>query len=151
MSSVYEIIESSVSALRESHSLFVKNHEEAATNKELMVLKPDWNRYLDIEAVGKLLVLVAYADGAIVGYSLNVIDSNIHYADLVVCNNTVLFVLPEHRASPLGLRLMKRTREHAKAYGAAVVVWHAKEHSSLSKLLSRKRIKVEEIIYSEPL
>jgi predicted GNAT superfamily acetyltransferase len=151
MSSTYEIVESSIAALQEAHPLFVRHYDELTTNKGLMVLKPDWGRYFVLEEAGKLLVLVAYAGDDMVGYSVNLLDTNLHYADLAVCTNDLLFVLPEHRVSPLGLRLMKHTREGGRRSGAAMMVWHAKEHSPLSKLLSRKQLKVQDIIYSEPL
>ncbi len=116
-----------------------------------MVLKPDLERYVALEAAGALLGLMAYIGDEIVGYSVNVISRHLHYADLVCAHNDVLFVAAAHRESPLGLRLIRETRRAAKARGAHLMLWHAKEATALANILPKMGCKVQEIIYSEEL
>jgi GNAT superfamily N-acetyltransferase len=125
---------------------------ESARNKHLMVLKPDVERYAALEAAGALLGLVAYDDhDAIIGYSVNILSRHLHYSDLNCAHNDVLFISAAHRQSPLGLRLIRETERAAKARGAHLMLWHAKETTALSAILPRMGCKVQEIIYTKEL
>lgn len=126
--------------------------DEVAKNKQVMVLKPDRERYAYLDEHGGLLCLWALdADGEIVGYSVNFIGPHIHYADLNVANNDVLFLREDLRQSTLGLRLIRETERAAKARGAQLMLWHAKEGTSLDKIMPRLRYGVQDIIYSKEI
>jgi predicted GNAT superfamily acetyltransferase len=124
---------------------------ESARNKHLMVLKPDVPRYQALEAAGALLSLVAYVDEAIVGYSVNIVSPHLHYADLLCAHNDVLFVAKEYRESPLGLKLIRDTERAAKARGVHLMLWHAKEDTTLASILPKMGCRVQEIIYTKEL
>lgn len=132
-------------------SLLDEHWHESARNKHLMVLKPDLLRYEQLEAAGALLGLFAYVGDEIVGYSVNVISPHLHYADLVCAHNDVLFIAKSHRKSPLGLRLIRETVRAAKARGAHLMLWHAKEATPLASILPKVGCKVQEIIFSQEL
>lgn len=132
-------------------TLLEEHWQESARNKSLMVLKPDVAKYKAMEDSGALLSLIAYVDDRIVGYSVNFLIPHLHYADLMVCSNDVLFVSKEHRESPLGLKLIRDTKRLAKARGAGLMLWHAKEGTALANLLPKLGCKVQEIVFSEAL
>lgn len=132
-------------------SLTVNHWQESAKNKELMVLLPDKIKYKMYEDTGSLLSLFAYVNGNCVGYSINIITNHLHYADLICSYNDVLFLDENHRNSPIGIRLIDRTKEESKKRGAEIMLWHAKENTSLSKILPRKGCKIQEIIFSQEL
>lgn len=134
-----------------SHLLYL-HWDEVAKNKSLMQLRPDWQRYMQLEQAGKLFVLYAFDGDKLIGYSCNVIDYHLHYSALKVSSNDVLFVHPDHRGT-CGLRLIAETERMAKDYGAELMLWHAKQDSQLDKLLRRKheRYAVQDVIYSTPL
>lgn len=125
--------------------------EESAKNKGLMVLNPDKERYKAIDKTGKLLGIYAYVGSELAGYSVNFVDNHLHYKDLIVCSNDVLFLDPAYRATPLGLRLMRKTEQFAKQRGARLMLWHAKENSPLDLILQRMKFNVQDIIYSREL
>lgn len=129
--------------------LFADHWDEIAKNKQVMILNPDWDAYRLLESQGKLLVLAAFIDGKMVGYSANIVARHLHYFDLVVCNNDILFVHKDHRASPIGLRLIKETEKMAKQAGAQMMLWHAKERTALDKIMPKLKYKVQDIIYSK--
>lgn len=132
--------------------LLVSHWDEVAKNKQVMVLKPDRERYAYLDEHDGLVCLWAIdADGDIVGYSVNFIGPHIHYADLRVCNNDVLFLREDLRPSTLGLRLIRETERAAKARGAQLMLWHAKEGTSLDKIMPRLRYGVQDIIYSKEI
>ena len=74
-----------------------------------------------------------------------------HYADLKYSQNDVLFIKKEFRGGRIGLRLMKITEDYAKALGCKVMLWHAKEHTTLSTLLPRLKYGVQDIVFSKEL
>jgi GNAT superfamily N-acetyltransferase len=133
------------------HPLFEDHWEEVARNKELMVLNPDIEKYRMTEKAGKLVCLFAYLGDEIVGYSANIIDNHLHYADLVVAYNDVIFIPKEHRNISLGSTLIKETERVCKEHGAKMMVWHAKENTALSNILPFMGAKVQEIIFSKEL
>jgi predicted GNAT superfamily acetyltransferase len=147
----YEVRESSLDELSPLIPLMTDHWEESAKNKELMVLSPDYERYSELEYQGGLVCLAAVAGGTIVGYSVNFLQPHLHYSELMCGYNDLIYVSPEYRASPLGIRLIKKTREALKQKGARLMLWHAKENTTLDKLLPRMGCKVQETIYSEEL
>lgn len=134
------------------HELLVAHWDEVAKNKQVMVLKPDRDRYAFLDENNGLLCLWALdADGEIVGYSVNFIGPHIHYADLVVANNDVLFLREDLRPSTVGLRLIRETERVAKERGARLMLWHAKENTALAKIMPRMGYGVQDIIFSKEI
>ena len=136
----------------EMWELLAAHWHEVAKNKQVMVLKPDRARYEQLEAMGGLLCLAALdADGEIVGYSVSFLGPHIHYADLIVANNDVLFLREDLRPSTVGLRLIKETERLAKSRGARLMLWHAKEATALAKIMPRMGYGVQDIIFSKEI
>jgi GNAT superfamily N-acetyltransferase len=130
--------------------LLVEHREELTTNKALMELAPDVARYAEAEAAGALLGIVARIDGQVVGYSVNFVAPNLHYMRVRMAVNDVFFVDKAHRGV-LGLRLMRATREAAKARGAHLMAWHAKPGTPLESILRRQGCRVQDIVFTEEL
>ena len=148
----YEIKEGSFCENLDSFSDLLKEHwEEVAKNKEVMILSPDRDKYKALEDSGSLKTLIAYSNGVPVGYSVNIVGPHLHYSSLIVGYNDLLFILPEFRNSPLGLKLIRQTEKFMKTLGVSLLLWHAKEGTSLDKILPALRYKTQEIIYSKQL
>jgi predicted GNAT superfamily acetyltransferase len=136
----------------EQQGILADHWEEVALNKRLMKLEPRWSTYFQMELAGTLFVIGAYEANKLIGYSANIIQPHLHYAGLMVCMNDLLFVLPEYRDKPVGLRLMAQTRVVAKHKGAELMLWHAKPATALAAIMARsKKARVQDIIYSEEL
>lgn len=135
-----------------SGSLFQQHWDEIALNKNLMVLKPDREQYEAIEALGRLLVLAVFdAVGEMVGYSVTIVMPHLHYADLRVASNDVLFVSKPYRRTRLGLQLIRETEEKAKARGARLMLWHAKQGTALEALMPKLGYGVQDVVFSRGL
>lgn len=130
--------------------LLVAHREELTTNKSLMVLAPDWRRYHAMEEAGMLVTLFAYEGEEIVGYSCNIVTQNLHYSDLRYAHNDVLYLAPEHRGL-LGLRLIRATEKSVAEEGGQMMIWHAKEHSTLDLLMPRLGYRIQDKLYSKEL
>lgn len=151
---MYEIRQATVDEVMGSaqiDALFDEHWQELALNKQVMVLKPAMDRYYAMEAQGMLLCLAAFVEGELVGYSVNFVMNHLHYADLWVCSNDLLFVTKAHRQGRLGLQLMRKTEEFAKERGAKIMLWHAKENTALNAMLPRMGYRVQDVIYSREI
>lgn len=124
----------------ELQPLLEAHWEELAKQKDIMVLKPWHQGYEILENNNAMVNIFAYDEGgSIVGYCLSIIQRNLHYQNLNMCVNDVLFVLPQYRNSPLGLKLISITERLAKESGCNIVVWRAKPGSQLDKLFKIKK------------
>lgn len=120
--------------------LLQQHWQELATDKELMVLKPDWDRYAVLEQAGVLYVLTARTDdGELVGYHSFMVDHNLHYQDLLLAVSDVLFLRADQRQGRAGLRLIDLTEELSRNAGAVAILWRAKPNTTLDKLLRRRK------------
>lgn len=147
-----EIRESTVDEmLAHAGQLFEEHWDEIALNKQVMVLKPDEERYRRMEQQGAALILAAFAGEQMVGYSVNFVMKHLHYADLCVCSNDLLFVAKEKRTGRLGLQLIKATEKFAKERGARLMLWHAKEQTALATIIPKMGYGVQDIIFSKEI
>ncbi len=132
-------------------SLFQEHYEEIARNKEVMKLKPNRPMYYALEETGALFLHVATQDDEVIGYSINIVQHHLHYADLKYCQNDVLFIKKEFRGGRIGLRLMKATENHAKSLGCKLMLWHCKPDTPLNEILPRLKYGVQDVIYSKEI
>lgn len=131
--------------------LLVMHREELSTNKRLMVLSPDVDRYRALEESGVLFTLVMRKDGKAIGYSVNFLSHHLHYSELTYAHNDVLFLHPDYRSGELGRALIMLTEETAKGMGAQMLVWHAKKDTALERILPRIGYGVQDILFSKEL
>lgn len=149
---MFEVRRSSVDEmLQNGQALFAQHWDEIARNKDVMVLKPDEAAYRRMEEAGSLLILAALKAGQIVGYSVNFIVRHPHYADLMVCQNDLLFIDQAHREGGAGIRLMRRTEQEGKKRGCRLMLWHAKEGTPLAAMLPRMGYGVQDVVFSKQL
>jgi len=133
------------------NDLFKEHYEEIALNKSVMKLLPNWERYHALEQSGLLICLGAFRGEECIGYSINFFTNHMHYREMFYVQNDLLFVAEEHRKTRVGLDLIRETEKQAFARGAEMMLWHAKENTSLNTLMSRLGYKVQDIIYSKVL
>jgi GNAT superfamily N-acetyltransferase len=147
-----EIVNGTVETHRyEMEHLLVEHVEELTTNKELMKLNPDWDSYIQLEKEGGLFSLFVKHEGKLIGYSVNFISHHLHYSDLVVANNDVLFLTKEYRANNIGRDLISMTEERARQLGAHLYLLHAKQKTALDGLLPHLGYRIQDIIHSKVL
>ena len=130
-------------------ALFQDHWDEVALNKQVMALKPDMQRYHSMNEQGMLLVIGAWNDGALVGYSVNFVMQHLHYADLRICSNDLLFVSKDLRKGRVGLRLIRATEAAAKEAGAKLMLWHGKPNTTLVEIMPALGYGVQDVIFSK--
>jgi GNAT superfamily N-acetyltransferase len=129
--------------------LLPAHFDEIARFKEISVIKPDLARYANADKDNRFIGLIAMIGVEIVGYSANFLTHNLHYMDLTICQNDVLYVVPEHRASRVGLSLIRQTIRCAQERGLKLMVWHAKTDTALNQLLPRLGYEVLDVIWAK--
>lgn len=146
------IRQTSVEELRAlADELFVAHYEEVALHKDVMKLSPDWDRYFALQESGNLILIAAWVGSTLVGYSVSFILQHPHYSTLTFAQNDLLFVAEEYRRSRVGLQLIKATEMTARARGAKLLTWHAKQGTALEAILPRVGYGLHEIIFSKEL
>lgn len=134
--------------------LLVEHREELTTNKVLMQLAPDVERYRNAEADGFCMSVVARDGVQIVGYSVNFIAPHIHYRHVLMVYNDALWTARSHRAQ-IGAQLMDETRAAGLRRGAHLMAWHAKPGTTLDRIMRvgvrRGRLRVQDTVYTEEL
>lgn len=138
--------------LERAGPLLRRHWDEIALNKQLMRLDPDWSRYQDIENKGNLVVLVAETPGmGLAGYSISFVHAHLHYRNLVVAQNDVIFLDKEWRTAGVGAALLAATEQECKARGARMMMFHAKPETALEKVLPRRGYGVQDVVFSKEL
>ncbi len=137
--------------LANAGELFEEHWDEIALNKQVMILKPDEARYRAMEEAGSLLILAAWEGEDLVGYSVNFIVNHLHYADLRLCSNDLLFITKAKRAGRLGLKLIRETEKRAAEMGARLMLWHAKQDTALAVMMPKMGYGVQDIIFSKEI
>jgi hypothetical protein len=141
----------------EASVLFEDHWQEVAKNKRVMILSPNWRKYYALEEQGMMLILGMFAVQrrskveVMIGYSVNFITDHMHYSNLKVCQNDLIFIDQEWRKGRKGLRLILATESAGKERGAQLMLWHAKQGTTLDALLPRMNYGVQDIIYSKEL
>lgn len=130
--------------------LIEAHRAEVVRYPDLQILKVDRAAYFELERRESLFCLIAERDGEMIGYSINIFEHSLHYADLKCLRNDSLYCDPSERHRRVGLKLMSMTRALARELRAPLVLWHAKQGSRLEQLLA-KRADVLDVIYAERL
>ena len=129
--------------------LLPAHFEEVARFKEISVIKPDLPRYAAADFENRFIGLVAHIGTEIVGYSANFLTHNLHYMELSVCQNDVLYVLPAYRKGRVGLSLIRGTVRRAQLRGIRLMAWHSKPDTPLNKLLPRLGYEILDVIWAK--
>jgi hypothetical protein len=126
--------------------LLDEHYEELTLNKHVVKLNPNWDEYSRREIAGKFALITMRDDGKLIGYSAWFIDYHIHYRDLLVATNDVIFLKKEYRTGVNGIKLLKKSEEFVKKWNPHKITWHIKESNNFSPILKRMGYSTEDII-----
>jgi hypothetical protein len=120
------------------------NYDELTLNKHVIKLNPDWVKYDQLEQENKLIIFTVRHSGVLVGYSFFIVDTHLHYKDLVVANNDVLFIRKDYRQGMLGIKFLKFC--DAELHHVDKIVWHVKDANDFKPILHRMGYKNEDTL-----
>lgn len=81
------------------------HHEEAIGDGRQ--LDPDFDRYLELDDAGAILLVTARYRGALVGYVLMFLAPNLHYRDRQYAISDLIYLDPKHRRGRNGSELIE--------------------------------------------
>lgn len=126
--------------------------EEVALYRDEVPLSPQFDRYRAIEKTGRLVVITARYEGALIGYSVFIINQHLHYSTCRVASNDVLFLVKDYRkGSDAGRRLIRASEVLLSSMGVQRMTWHIKPKNDWSPILVRMGYEREEIIMGKLL
>ena len=141
---IFDVIEEVEPLLRDHYHALAKNQDRVA-------LKPDWDRYVDLQNAGAFFIYTARNDGELVGYSAFFASRHPHYMDLMLVSNDVLWLAESHRTGRTGVRFIRHCEEQIQhRYGKDfALTWHAKAGTALDAMLPRMQYGLQDIVYSK--
>ena len=150
---------SAVKRIGEMLPLLEEHADELATHRKIMVVKPDMDKYATLETKGMLVSLGLFDDaGKLAGYSVTYLVNNMHYSDLLMAQNDVLFIRKDLRKGRWGVKLIIETeklcRDRLKAIGGdrpILMTWHGKPNTAFAELLPKLDYGVQDILFSKVL
>lgn len=119
-------VERAMDVMEEMKPLLLEHWQEIAIDKDRVPLNPQYNIYLEQEAKGELLLVVAREKGKIVAYFVGFLLRGLHYADLLTLRMDIFRIIPEYRAvdslsrieeEMLAADLFGKVKEEAKKRG----------------------------------
>lgn len=120
--------------LREVQPLLPRHWEELALNKDKVPLAPDYDRYLRMDREGMISVVTVRAQGALVGYSIFVVQPGFHYKTCLEARMDIFWLAPEYRGRGGGVRLFKAHEQELKRRGVQRIYAGSKLHKDSSRL-----------------
>lgn len=135
--------------IEKSQSMFLDHMDETEPEfiESGLKLNPDYDTYYALHKAGALFVLGVFFEDKLVGYSISICSVHLHYKDIYICANDLLYIDPEFRRSKLGLRLIIETELTAKKRGASQMIWSAKPSSTLARLMESKGYRLHDLIF----
>lgn len=129
--------------------LIQTHYDEVTLHKNTMKLAIDWDRYAELERMGKLFIYTARDESKLIGYCAFFVERHIHYKDNDVALNDALFLQQHYRGGEIGGtadQLLDFCEHQLTQNGPVKIVFHVKFSRDFRPLLHRRGYCDEEII-----
>lgn len=127
--------------------LLTRHWEEIAHFKDIP-LQPDFDAYRALEDRDSLRVFTARKEGALLGYAIFIVATNIHYATRQAVQD-VLFLAPEYRKGRVGLGLIQFGDDELAKEGVTAIYHHVKAAHDFGPLLRSIGYDLVDYIYGK--
>ena len=141
---VFDRAESVAGVWDEIYPLLKQHWAEIAHHKDI-ALDPDVEFYHKADALGMVRVFTAREDEALIGYAVFFVKPNVHYKQVLVAQQDILFVQKDKRG--FGAKFIAWCDEQLKAEGVQMSMHHVKEAHNFSPLLRRLGYELVDLIY----
>lgn len=132
----------------EAMAVVARHYDEIAQFKQVQELDPDWPAYERAEQAGKLWVMTARREGAIVGYIIMILSYDMHYRKMFRATEDVHFLIPEYRRGLLGYRMLALTKKEMVAKGCKTITFRTKADADHGKLFERLGGVLHDLVYT---
>jgi GNAT superfamily N-acetyltransferase len=123
---------------------------EVGSNRDILKLDPDHERYRRLERAGMLHILLARTeDGKIAGYLFMLVTKHPRDQGAIAATDDLTYVRPEFRRLGLGWKMIIEAERFAGECGVHVLMFRAKARRRNHAYLERRGFKPLEIVYSK--
>ena len=119
---------------------------ESGTDRESTV--KNWSAFI---REGQAVFLLARSEGKVIGFAASGLGPHLHYADLSIINNRILFVSKSHRSGNTGLKLLQEAERIAKERGARLALVTVSKNNSQGGIVRGTGYAVQETIFVKEL
>lgn len=143
-------VESFVACIPEIKTLITAHYEELALNRDKVPLDPRWDVYEELEKSDKLLfIALRNDDKKLIGYSIGLIEYELHYKTTLGYNMDILYVDPEYRGHGAGNALITFLEAALKERKVQRIFLGSKCHKDIGNLFIHHDYKLVEMYYSK--
>lgn len=129
--------------------VFPQHWEELALNKDKVPLDPQYDVYLQREALGQVMFICGRSVGEIVAYFVGFVAPGLHYKTCLTLQMDIFYVKPEFRGSMAGVKLFRFVEQEAKNRGVQRMFVGSKMHKDASWLFERLKYTEVEKFYTK--
>lgn len=127
--------------------LLLAHRQEMPSAQRAPVPMPDWDKYYNLDAVGRL-ILISVEDGAeLVGYCSCILSSMQHDRNLTVAVNDAIYLKPERRGAGVAGRLIEFCNAESARRGADVSQMTVKVQNNFGPLLVQQGYENDELVF----
>lgn len=136
-------------SLEEAKPLLQQHWAEIAHYKDIP-LNPDYDSYAKLEQLGRLRIYTARDDQQkLIGYAVYILDHALHYKQILVAKQDIVFVVPNRRG--VGVFLLRYCDEDLKKIGVHMVSHHVKAAHNWGKALEIMGYELQDLMYTKRL
>jgi len=136
------------SFINEIKPLLEEHWEEIAMYKDKIEFSPDYDKYISLQNMGMLHVVVVRDDGKLVGYFVSFIQPHIHYKKHLFAVSDILYIHPDYRGSTVAYRMFKYAKQELREVGVSVLMIHMKTAHPFGRLCEALGMEKQELSYS---
>lgn len=134
--------------LEEVQPLLPRHWEELALNKDKVPLSPQFDIYLQRDALGQVLLVTLRDLGKLYGYFIGFTAPGLHYSTCLTLTMDIFYLTPEHRGAFGGVKLFRTVMREAKRRGVQRMFAGSKCHADASVLFERLGMEKVETYFS---
>lgn len=130
--------------------LLIKHYDEVGQNKEKMKLAYDVDKFNRLSLLGIFHIVTVRQNGKLVGYHAGIIDTLMHYKDILANDGDAYWIDPSCRgAGGAVLKLFSEVERSSKSRGVKVLYDITKLYADHDKLFQHLGYKAIERRYSK--
>lgn len=135
----------------EMEPLSILHWAELANDHDDIPLDFDWDLYINLQALGKLLFVTVRDDGQLVGYHCSLVSNHMHYKSTLHGIVDFLWIHPSFRRGFIGINLLKFVERQLRERGVKKVIMSSKNKLDTGLLLQRLGYNYSERIFTKVL
>lgn len=133
----------------EMEPLTVLHWAELANDQDDIPLDFDWDLYISLQALGKIMFTTVRDNGQLVGYHCALVSNHMHYKSTLHGIVDFVWIHPSFRRGFIGINLLKFVEKELRARGVKKVIMSSKNRLDTGALLERLGYQYSERVFTK--